>query len=233
VELAESTPVANILTAGISGPAAKGAASVRRWHKEQGSHYSPREKELAKHLVFQFELRPATLSQRRRHSKNIDLRHIDCVLALKTRIPVMKVSDILQIKGSKVKTVSPDTSARELSVRLHAEQIGAMIVTGDGRTIDGIVSERDLAYAIAAHGIDLPALPVSRLMTKAVVVCSPDDTINHVMKLMTQLRVRHLPVKEGDQLIGIVSIGDVLKHRLDELELEANVMRDYAVAARH
>jgi CBS domain-containing protein len=74
----------------------------------------------------------------------------------------MKVSDILQIKGSKVKTITPDTSARELSVRLHAEQIGAMIVSGDGLTIDGIFSERDLAYAIAAHGRDLPALAVSR-----------------------------------------------------------------------
>ena len=69
-------------------------------------------------------------------------------------------------------------------------------------------------------------------MTKVVVVCSPEDSITKVMKLMTQRRVRHLPVKEGDQLVGIISIGDVLKHRLDEVELEANVMRDYAVAAR-
>jgi CBS domain-containing protein len=145
----------------------------------------------------------------------------------------MKVSDILQIKGSKVEWVTPDTSAGELSVRLHAAQIGAMIVSSDGRTIDGIVSERDLAYGIAAHGRDLPTLPVSRLMTKAVVVCSPEDTITQVMRRMTQVRVRHLPVKEGDQLVGIVSIGDVLKHRLNELELEANVIRDYAVAARH
>ena len=70
-------------------------------------------------------------------------------------------------------------------------------------------------------------------MTKAVVVCSPEDSIVHVMKLMTLRRVRHVPVKEGGQLVGIISIGDVLKHRLDELELEANVMRDYAVAGRH
>ena len=145
----------------------------------------------------------------------------------------MKVSDILRIKGSKVKTVTPDTSTRELSVRLHSEQIGAMIVSGDGRTIEGIVTERDLAYGLAAHGGELPTIAVSRLMTKAIVVCSPEDTIIHVMKLMTQLRVRHVPVKDGDQLVGIVSIGDVLKHRLDELELEANVLRDYAVAARH
>jgi len=145
----------------------------------------------------------------------------------------MKVADILQIKGSDVKTVRPDMSARELSVRLHVEQIGAMVVSRDGRSVDGLVSERDLAYALAAHGSALPTLPVSRLMTKAVVVCSTEDSIVHVMKLMTLRRVRHVPVKEGGRLVGIISIGDVLKHRLDELELEANVMRDYAVAGRH
>jgi CBS domain-containing protein len=134
----------------------------------------------------------------------------------------MKVSDILQIKGSDVKTVRPDTSARELSVRLHVEQIGAMVVSRDGRSVEGIISERDLAYGLAAHGSELPTLPVSTLMTKAVVVCSPEDSIIHVMKLMTQRRIRHLPVQEGDRLIGIISIGDVLKHRVDELELEAN-----------
>ena len=144
----------------------------------------------------------------------------------------MKVSDILQIKGADVKMVRPDMSARELAVRLHAEQIGAMIVSSDGWSIDGIVSERDLAYGLAAYGSELPTLPLSKLMAKTVIECSPDDSINHVTKLMTQRRVRHLPVKEGGQLVGIISIGDVLKHRLDELELEANVMRDYAVAAR-
>jgi CBS domain-containing protein len=144
----------------------------------------------------------------------------------------MKVSDILQIKGADVKMVRPDMSARELAVRLHAEQIGAMIVSSDGWSIDGIVSERDLAYGLAAYGSELPTLPLSKLMAKTVIECSPDDSINHVTKLMTQRRVRHLPLKEGGQLVGIISIGDVLEHRLDELELEANVMRDYAVAAR-
>ena len=143
----------------------------------------------------------------------------------------MKVSDIIQTKGSVVKTVRP-SSARELSVRLHAEQIGAMVVSSDGKSIEGIVTERDLAYGLAAHGSDLPTIAVSRLMSKVVVVCSPEDSITYAMKLMTQRRVRHLPVKQGDQLVGIISIGDVLKHRLDELELEANVMRDYAVATR-
>jgi CBS domain-containing protein len=145
----------------------------------------------------------------------------------------MKVSDILQIKGFGVKTVRPETLARELSVQLRAAQIGAVIVSSDGRSLDGLVSERDLAYALATHGPELSTVPVSRLMTKVVFVCSPEDSITHVMKLMTQRRVRHLPVMQGDQLFGIISIGDVIKHRLDELELEANVMRDYAVAARH
>jgi CBS domain-containing protein len=106
-----------------------------------------------------------------------------------------------------------------------------MLVSSDGLSIDGIGTERDIVYGLAAHGAELPTLSVSRLMTKAVVICSPHDSVTHVMKLMTQQRVRHVPVKEGDHLVGI-SIGDVLKHRLDELELEANVMRDYAVAAR-
>jgi CBS domain-containing protein len=88
------------------------------------------------------------------------------------------------------------------------------------------------AYGLAAHGSELPMLPVSRLMTKIVLACSPEDSIIHAMKLMTQRRIRHLPVVKGGQLVGIISIGDVLKHRLDELELEANVMRDYAVVAR-
>ena len=74
--------------------------------------------------------------------------------------------------------------------------------------------------------------PVSQLMTKAVIVCSPEDSVTDVMKLMTQRRIRHLPVKDGDQLVGIISIGDVLKHRLGELQVEAKVLRDYAVAAR-
>jgi CBS domain-containing protein len=145
---------------------------------------------------------------------------------------ILKVSDIIKTKGSIVKTVEPETSARELSVRLHAEQIGAMVVSRDGQSIDGIVTEREIVYGLAAHGNELPTLAVSRLMAKAVIVCSPDDTITHVMKVMTQRRVRHVLVKEGDRLVGIVSIGDILKHRVDELELEANVMRDYAVATR-
>ena len=144
----------------------------------------------------------------------------------------MKVADILRTKGSVVKTVTPDKTALEFSRQLLTEQIGAMIVSDDGRSIAGIISERDLAYALGMHGSELAKIVVSKLMTRVVVVCSPEDSITDVMKLMTQRRIRHLPVKDGDQLVGIISIGDVLKHRLGEVELEANVLRDYAIAAR-
>jgi CBS domain-containing protein len=140
----------------------------------------------------------------------------------------MKVADILQSKGPVVKTVRPDETALELSEHLRAERIGAMIVSADGASIDGIISERDLAYGLAAHASRLPRVTVERLMTKVVVVCSPEDSIAQVMMVMTQKRIRHLPVKSGDRLVGIISIGDVLKHRLNEIQLEAEVLRDYA-----
>lgn len=144
----------------------------------------------------------------------------------------MKVADILRVKGSEVKTVKPNETALELSVRLSTQQIGALIVSDDGRSIDGIISERDLAYGLAIYGSKLPTTTVSDLMTKAVVVCSPEDNITDVMKLMTQRRIRHLPVQDDSQLVGIISIGDVLKYRIGEVQLEANVLRDYAIAAR-
>jgi len=145
----------------------------------------------------------------------------------------MKVADILRIKGTVVKTVPPQATALLLSGQMRAEQIGALVVSSDGKSIEGIVSERDLAYGLATYLGRLPTIPVSQLMTKAVAVCSPDDSITDVMKLMTIRRIRHVPVKDGDQLVGIISIGDVLKHRLGELQIEADVLRDYAAAARH
>ena len=146
---------------------------------------------------------------------------------------IMKVANILRIKGSAVKTVRPDETALGLSHKLRTEGIGAMVVSKDGRSIDGIISERDLAYGLVAHGSQLPRIAVAELMTKVVIVCSPEDSITDVIKLMTRRRIRHLPVKDGDQLVGIISIGDVLKHRLGELQMEAHVLRDYAVASRH
>jgi CBS domain-containing protein len=142
----------------------------------------------------------------------------------------MLVSDILRDKGTDVKAVRSDDTALCLAKRLKSDRVGAMVVSDDGVSLDGIISERDLAYGLAAHGSSLYSVPVSQLMTKAVVTCSPRDTVAHVMQVMTQRRIRHLPVKDGDRLIGLVSIGDVLKHRVGEIQMEANVLRDYAIA---
>jgi CBS domain-containing protein len=145
---------------------------------------------------------------------------------------MVKVEDILKSKGRVVKTVRPDETALDLAEKLRADRIGAVIVTADGITISGIISERDLAYGLAVHASKLPTVTVDRLMTRGVVVCSPEDTIDEVTKVMTQQRIRHLPVKSGNRLVGIISIGDVMKHRLMEVQLEADVLRDYAIARR-
>jgi CBS domain-containing protein len=142
----------------------------------------------------------------------------------------MHVADILRIKGASVTTVSASASALVVAQRLRRERIGAMIVSDDGSSIEGIISERDLAYGLATHASNLPYVAVSELMTKQVITCSPRDSVSEVAKVMTQQRIRHLPVKDGHQLVGIISVGDVLKHRLDEMQLEANVLRDYAIA---
>jgi CBS domain-containing protein len=144
----------------------------------------------------------------------------------------MKVAEILKTKGHGVKTVRPDETILAFATHLRNARIGAMIVSHDGSTLDGIISERDLAHGLAAYGAQLPGIRVSALMTKVVTVCSPEDSITHVMNVMTQQRIRHVPVMDGHELTGIISIGDVLKHRLDEMQLEVNVLRDVAVARR-
>ncbi len=146
------------------------------------------------------------------------------------RSSVMKVATILQTKGSSVKTITATASVRELSQRLKTDAVGAMVVVSDGGRLAGIISERDVARGLSEHGAALPSLPVSELMTKGVVTCAPDDSIANISKIMTQRRIRHLPVLQGGELVGLVSIGDVLKYRLDEVQLEANVLRDYAIA---
>ena len=111
----------------------------------------------------------------------------------------MKVADILRIKGSVVKTVPPHETALLLSGQMRAEQIGALVVSRDGNSIEGIVSERDLAYGLATYGGRLPTIPISELMTKAVAVCSPEDSVTDVMKLMTMRRIRH--VEERGEIV--------------------------------
>ncbi len=144
----------------------------------------------------------------------------------------MLVSDILRSKGSSVKMVQSYDSAISCARRLKAEHVGALVVSDDGRSLDGMISERDIAYGLATFGGELHNITVRDLMTRAVVTCTPHDTILNAMGVMTRRRVRHLPVMDGDKLVGLVSTGDVLKYRLQEMQLETNVLRDAVVAAR-
>ena len=144
----------------------------------------------------------------------------------------MDVQRILATKGRKVVSTRPDTSVAEAVGRLRAEGIGAMVVLSDKGRLDGIISERDVVRGLARHSRAVLDLKVADLMTRSVATCSPKDSVKAVMAIMTERRVRHLPVVEGGQLIGIVSIGDVVKNRLDEMELEVNVLRDAYILHR-
>lgn len=145
----------------------------------------------------------------------------------------MIVQSILKSKkNSRVLTIRPDDTVLKLVQMLRLEGVGAMIVSKDGQSLDGIVSERDVVRALATNENKLLTLPVSALMTHEIVTCSPNDTIAHVTHLMTERRVRHLPVMDNQRLVGIISIGDVLKHRVDEVQFEAAVLRDIAIAGR-
>jgi CBS domain-containing protein len=142
----------------------------------------------------------------------------------------MSIQSILDHKGSKVVTIAPDTRVGAAALRLRLEHIGAIIVTGQDNRIEGILSERDIVEGLTEHGAAVIDLPVSALMSHNVRTCKPDADIRDVMRLMTLHRIRHVPVVDNGGLRGIVSIGDVVKSRLEDMELETNVLRDYAVA---
>jgi CBS domain-containing protein len=139
----------------------------------------------------------------------------------------MTVAAILKVKGSHVETTRPDTTLYSVAWELKTKNIGALVVVSDaGATILGMISERDLVRGLSEHGAQLPALSVSTVMTTPVLTCTPAERVTAVMVRMTRHRVRHLPVVDGSRLAGIISIGDVVKYRRDELELEANVLRE-------
>jgi CBS domain-containing protein len=144
----------------------------------------------------------------------------------------MTVAAILKVKGSHVETTTPEASVFSAAWALKINNIGALVVMQeDSATILGMISERDLARGISEHGTDLQALRVSTLMTTPVLTCTPEERITAVMARMTRHRVRHLPVVDRGRLAGIISIGDVVKFRLDELELEANVLRETLIVS--
>jgi CBS domain-containing protein/beta-phosphoglucomutase-like phosphatase (HAD superfamily) len=144
----------------------------------------------------------------------------------------MRVSDILKTKGSAVKTIEANATMRALAHRFRTESVGAMLVLDDTGGLQGIISERDLARGIDEFGTELPQMRVASLMTRSVVTCAPEDAVAAVASVMTQRRIRHLPVVVNGKVVGLVSIGDVLKYRLDEVELEASVLRDVARSRR-
>jgi CBS domain-containing protein len=140
----------------------------------------------------------------------------------------MNVARILNVKGNSVIHVAPDLPVARLVTLLRDKRIGAVIVSGDGRHIDGILSERDVVHRLADHGPALLDEPVSAIMVQTVITCGLDDTVAELMGLMTQRRFRHLPVVDGQGLLcGMISIGDVVKARLDEIESEAESLREY------
>ncbi len=143
----------------------------------------------------------------------------------------MHVSDILKSKGSSVITTGPDETVAATARLLNVKRIGAIVVCDTAGAVAGIISERDIIHAIAVNGERALDMPVREVMTREVMSCGADDTISAIMKTMTKRRVRHLPVIEDGALKGMVSIGDVVKHRLEETEMEARVLRDYVLAA--
>jgi CBS domain-containing protein len=138
----------------------------------------------------------------------------------------MRIADVLRGKGDAVVTINPEATVAELLAGLAEHNIGAMVVAGpDG--LKGIVSERDVVRQLHAHGASLLSQPVEKIMTSMVSTCSKSDTVDSLTLLMTEHRVRHVPVLEDGNLIGIVSIGDVVKTRMQELESEHEQLQSY------
>jgi CBS domain-containing protein len=139
----------------------------------------------------------------------------------------MNVETILRGKGDWVATIRPDATIAEAVDMLNRERIGALVVSDDGSDVAGVLSERDIVRALGRFGEDLLSRPVEAIMTRDVITCEPADTVGELMAEMTNRRIRHLPVVAASRLRGIVSIGDVVKNRLDEVEFEASSLRSF------
>jgi CBS domain-containing protein len=149
------------------------------------------------------------------------------MVAHRSEETLMNVRGLLKGKGSGVVTVAPSASATEVVARLAEHRVGAVVVSADGRGIDGVVSERDIVRALADRGLSAMDEPASALMTTTVFTCQPDTTVDQLMALMTERRIRHVPVLVDGALAGIVSIGDVVKDRISDLETETQVLHEY------
>jgi CBS domain-containing protein len=143
----------------------------------------------------------------------------------------MTVNAILSEKGRNVVTVDPGASLADAAKLLADKRIGAVPVLGADRRLIGIISERDIVQALATRGASALAEPISQTMTRRVATCNESETISNIMERMTEGKFRHVPVVDQGRLVGIVSIGDVVKHRLQEMERESAAMRDYILTA--
>jgi CBS domain-containing protein len=142
----------------------------------------------------------------------------------------MTIAAILSSKGSEVATIGSEASVRRVVEELGERRIGALPVV-EGDRVVGIISERDVIYCLRDHGAEVLDWPVSRVMTAPAITADPSTPILAALALMTQRRIRHLPVTEGERLAGIVSIGDLVKHRMERIEAEAEAMRSYIQSA--
>lgn len=139
----------------------------------------------------------------------------------------MLVKDVLAHKGANVATIAPDSTIAQVVDALAEHHVGALVVSGDGQRIDGIISERDVVRALRTRGAELLTVAVREVMTADVLTCGPHDEIRALARTMTDRRFRHMPVEVSGQLAGIVTIGDVVKGRLDELETEHDQLVEY------
>jgi CBS domain-containing protein len=139
----------------------------------------------------------------------------------------MRIGDVLQAKPShEVVTIGPDAGVRELVAALAEHNVGALIVSSDGTTLEGIVSERDVVRHLHTDGTVINNT-VAAIMTAVVETCDEDTNVDDLMKIMTDRRIRHVPVVHDDKVIGVISIGDVVKHRIDQLEFERDQLDSY------
>ena len=139
----------------------------------------------------------------------------------------MRIGDLLRNKPSHdVITISPEASVRELIALLAEHNVGALIVSADGTSVDGIVSERDVVRRLVEHDEVLQG-PVAAIMTESVETVDEQGLVDDLMKIMTQRRIRHVPVVTNGRLSGIISIGDIVKHRIDQLEFERDQLDHY------
>ncbi|HML10426.1 MAG TPA: CBS domain-containing protein [Stellaceae bacterium] len=143
----------------------------------------------------------------------------------------MNVHAILRNKGDSIVTIHPDATVDRAVAVLRRRGIGALVVSDDGENVVGILSERDIVEALTRFGGDLLSVSVSEVMTSPVVTCEPGDSVAELMAEMTNRRIRHFPVLDDGRLAGIVSIGDLVKSRLDEIEYEAHSMRSFIAGA--